>query len=202
MPNVLLARHGQTDWNHRYLFQGQSDLPLNDSGQAQASALAKRLATQSIQRLINSNLQRAFRTAEIIAAVHPDHPQAEVDPRLREIDYGRWDGLNEAGIEQVMPGEVQRWKHDPSFAPSGGESIVAVMARLEGLVAELRALPSDQTIVLVGHGGVFQVLLCLALDVLPRFWWPFRLSNASLSAVALHPQGATIQYLNDKSHLV
>jgi broad specificity phosphatase PhoE len=201
MLRLILARHGETTWNTRHIFQGRTDLPLNKNGRTQAQAMAKQLTTLTIDRLVSSDLKRAFQTAEIIAAAHPAHPDIILDERLREISFGRWEGLDEHGINEVLPGEMESWKCDPDFVPSGGESVSQAMERTESLLAELREIKDGKTIVLVGHGGILQALICRGMDIKPRYWWPFHLYNASLSEIWLYPQGATVIHLNSLSHL-
>src|SRR5215211_8136133 len=99
---ILLARHGETDWNREGRFQGWADPPLNDAGRAQAQALAERLREMPFDAVYASDLRRAFETAEIVAASHgvPVTP----DPGLREVDIGSWSGLTRAEIEERFPG--------------------------------------------------------------------------------------------------
>ena len=201
MVRLILVRHGETELNARHVFQGSTNLPLNDGGVLQAEALARCLAPDPIDRLISSSLQRAAQTAEIIATGHPDQPQVLLDPRLLEVNFGRWEGLNEMQIEEVLPGEVQEWKRNPSFAPSEGESMLQAMERVKGLLDELRFLPAGHRVVVVAHGAILQALICSALDILPRFWWPFHLYNSSISKVWLYEQGATLVGMNYLDHL-
>lgn len=201
MRRLILARHGETAWNARHIFQGRTDLPLNENGKVQAQAIAQQLRPLTIDQLISSDLLRASQTAEIIAASHTAHPQIMLDERLREISFGQWEGLDENRINEVLPGEMNSWRSDPDFVPSGGESASQAMERVNTLLAELREGMDGKTIVLVSHGGILQALICRAMDIKPRFWWPFHLYNASLSELWLYPQGATVIQLNSLAHL-
>jgi broad specificity phosphatase PhoE len=201
MLRLILARHGETAWNARHIFQGRTDLPLNENGKAQARAMAQQLTSLTIDKLISSDLQRASQTAEIIAASHPVHTEIKLDERLREISFGQWEGLDENRINEVLPGEMNNWRCNPDFVPSGGESASQAMERVKTLLAELREDMEGKTIVLVGHGGILQALICRAMNIKPRFWWPFHLYNASLSELWLYPHGATVIQLNSLAHL-
>lgn len=201
MLRIILARHGETAWNTLHIFQGRTDLPLNENGKAQAQAVAQQLATLDIDHLISSDLLRASQTAEIIAVSHPARPQILLDERLREISFGQWEGLDEDSINEVLPGEMNSWKCDPYFIPTGGESVSQAMERVESLITELRNETDGKTIVLVAHGGILQALICRAMNIKPRFWWPFHLYNASLSEMWLYPQGASVIQLNSLAHL-
>lgn len=220
MLRILLIRHGETALNQSARFQGQSHLPLSEAGILQAQAVARRLSGQAISQIFSSDLPRARQTAEIIAASCWSDPATVVsrlhlEPRLREIDFGAWEGLTLQEILLRYPDEIAAWQADPHAAPPAGESIVQVIQRVDGWLNELRsreragapsafqsAHTAGETMLVVAHGGVLQALLCAALQVLPPFWWPFHLYTASISELWLYSQGATLIYLNDLSHLV
>ncbi|MBI4759502.1 MAG: histidine phosphatase family protein, partial [Chloroflexi bacterium] len=98
---LLLVRHGETDWNAEERYQGTTDVPLSAQGRAQAQALTSRMAGEVLDAIYASDLQRAWQTAEVIAAPHglPVRPE----PRLREIDFGAWEGLTFDEIRQRRP---------------------------------------------------------------------------------------------------
>jgi broad specificity phosphatase PhoE len=141
--DLLLTRHGLTSAGDGVMLGGQLDVPLSPEGQGEAQALATRLAGVRIDRIISSPMVRALQTAETIAVGRP----IEVDDRLRELDYGRWEGLTYDEIERRDPELRIRWEADPGSTHSpGGESghDVARRARsfVEGLLAaELRPEP-------------------------------------------------------------
>ena len=127
MLDVLLTRHGTTTAGD-VMLGGQLDVPLNDQGRHEAAALAARLDGVRIDRIISSPMSRAMETAEIVARGRP----FEVDDRLRELDYGRWEGLNYKEIDARDLDLRARWEADPADVHSpGGESgsEVAVRAR-------------------------------------------------------------------------
>src|SRR6185437_15592133 len=101
MTTLLIARHGETDWNREGRWQGWADPPLNDTGRAQAKQLAGELRDTPFDAVYSSDLRRAFETAEILAAPH-DIPVV-ADPGLREIDVGSWSGLTRAEIDARFP---------------------------------------------------------------------------------------------------
>lgn len=197
---LLLARHGQTDWNATQRFQGQSDLPLNETGRQQAIALGKRLLHQPIDSLYASDLQRARETARILAAHHAC--EIYTDPRLRETSFGDWEGLTYNEIKQNDPAALAAWEADLyKTAPPNGETLEQLAARVQSALDDIRAKHTDQTILLVAHGGPLQVLLCLVLNLSPSMYWQFHLSPASLSEIAFYPAGAILNLLNDTCHL-
>ncbi|MCA1899194.1 MAG: alpha-ribazole phosphatase [Chloroflexi bacterium] len=199
--NLFLIRHGQTDWNLEQRFQGQSDVPLNAAGRKQAAALAERLAAETFDAVYSSDLQRAAETANIICKsewnsdLHPD-------PRLREVNFGDWEGLTYEEIKAKHPEALAAWEADIfKYAPPNGETLEGLALRVQAALGELRAKHEGQRIMVVAHGGTLQTLICLALDLPPAMYWQFHLSTASLSELAFYPAGAILNSLNDTSHL-
>jgi alpha-ribazole phosphatase len=195
--NLLLIRHGQTNWNLEQRFQGQSDIPLNETGRKQANALAERLAAEKFDAVYSSDLQRATETAKIICTsqIHPD-------PRLREVNFGDWEGMIYDEIKVKYPETLAAWEADIfKNAPPHGETLEQLSIRVQSMLDELRKKHEDQNILIVAHGGVLQTLICLALKLPPTMYWQFHLSTASTSEVAFYPAGAILNSLNDTSHL-
>ena len=199
---LLLTRHGETEWNIAQRFQGQSDVPLNEIGRQQANALADRLSTQPIDIVYSSDLQRATETAKMIMQKSGYKPDLHLDSRLREMNFGAWEGLTYKEIKQSNPTALAAWKADVSTtAAPNGETLNQLSARVQSFLDDVRAQHADKTVLLVAHGGVLQTLLCLALNLKPTMYWQFHLSLASLSEVAFYPAGAIVNFLNDISHL-
>lgn len=133
MLNLLLTRHGQAV-SGDIMLGGQLDLPLTETGRREAEALAQRLAGVRIDRIVSSPMQRALETAQAIAAGRP----IEVDERLRERNYGRWEGLTYAEIDARDPGLRNRWEHDPAETRSpGGESGDEVAGRALSFLVDM-----------------------------------------------------------------
>lgn len=193
---LFLLRHGQTDWNLAGRFQGQSDIPLNETGRAQAQALGARLAGQPFDARYTSDLARAIETAQIALPQKPAIP----DSRLREISFGAWEGLTYPEIQQAFPAQVAAWEADVfHIAPPGGESLALLAKRVGEFLNHLQNTHTGQNILLVAHGGVFQVMLCLALGLAPTQYWQFRLEPGSLSELAFYPAGVIVNRLNEKA---
>jgi alpha-ribazole phosphatase len=201
MIRLLLVRHGTTAWNRKGRYQGQSDVPLDETGIQQALALKSRLAREEIDAIYASDLQRAWQTAAVVAAPH--RLAVRPEPRLREIDFGIWDGLTYGEIEQRYLEALTAWEADPlNTAPHRGESLDQVSARVRAALDDIARVHRGQTAVVVAHGGSLQVLLCLALGLVPKARWQFRLSAASLSELHLYDDGTVLTCLGDCSHLV
>ena len=199
MSRLLLVRHGETDWNVDNRYQGQSDIPLNARGRAQAAAIGRRLSSEKLDVIYASDLQRALHTAEAIAAHHPIGVQP--DARLREILIGEWEGLTYAEMQARDLEGLARWIETPEeVSAPGGETLVELASRMREVLEEMRARPDGETIVLASHGGALNAFLCLALGI-PTSRWRMRLDSASLSELHLYPEGATLVHLNDCHHL-
>jgi probable phosphoglycerate mutase len=135
MLTLILTRHGLTPAGD-VMLGGQLDVPLAPEGRAQAEALARRLVGVRIDRIVSSPMLRARETAQTIAAGRP----IEIDERLRELDYGRWEGLTYPEIETRDPELRARWEDDPAATHSpGGESGDDVAARVLSFLADLIA---------------------------------------------------------------
>ena len=146
MTVLLLARHGQTDWNRDGIWQGQADPPLNALGRHQARALAEKVSRWPVEAVYASDLRRARETADIVAAVLG--LPVIVDPSLRESDVGSWTGLTNAEIAQRFPG----WEyHD-------GESREAFQARVVAAAERIARAHEGKTVLVVAHGGVVRAL--------------------------------------------
>jgi broad specificity phosphatase PhoE len=149
MLTLLVTRHGQAAAGD-VMLGGQLDLPLTAEGHAEAAALARRLAGVRIDRIVASPMLRALETARTIAAGRP----VEVDERLRECDYGRWEGLTSEEVDAHDPELRARWEHDPATTHSpGGESGDDVAARVLSFLVELVAAETGAPGGATGSGG-------------------------------------------------
>ncbi len=198
---LFLVRHGQTDWNLAQRFQGQSDIPLNEGGRKQAAALAGRLLNQSIDVVYSSDLIRAVETAKIICKSGWQSGLRQ-DPRLREVNFGDWEGLTYNEIKEKYSSELNAWESAVyKNAPPNGETLEQLEIRAQSALNDIRESCKDKMVLIVAHGGVLQTLICLALNLSPAMYWQFHLSPASLSEIAFYPAGAIVNLLNDTSHL-
>ncbi len=150
MTTVLLARHGETDWNSEHRWQGHADEPLNDVGRAQAVELASVLAGLGISVVYASDLARALETAEIAAAALGLPVTAH--PGLREVDVGTWSGLVHSEIEDVDPAGFESWQAGRK-GWQHGESYEEMGERVVATVLEIAAQHRGETVLVVSHGG-------------------------------------------------
>jgi probable phosphoglycerate mutase len=150
VTTILLARHGETDWNREGRFQGWADPPLNATGRAQAVDLSVQLMAEELAAVYSSPLRRAYETAEVVAASRGLEP-VTVDA-LREVDVGSWSGLSRAEIEQRFPEQYARWL-DYGQGWEDGETYEQMVDRVVGALQELAEARDGERILAVTHGG-------------------------------------------------
>jgi broad specificity phosphatase PhoE len=162
VTRILLARHGETDWNRDNRFQGHADPPLNDAGREQAAALAASLAGERVAAVYSSPLRRAFETAELVAAPHRLEPTT-VDA-LREVDVGSWQGLTRTEIESRFPEQFHRWL---AFGQGweDGETYEEMGVRVIGALSELSARHDGERVVVLTHGGPIRAAIAAASGI-------------------------------------
>jgi probable phosphoglycerate mutase len=156
MTELIVIRHGETDWNRQHRFQGQIDVPLNAVGRAQAERLAQRLARESFDVVVASDLQRAHATAQAAAAGRT----IEVDPLWREQAFGVLEGLDAPTIVQQHPELWAHWqRHDADYAlPGGGECVRAFQQRVLRGVQRIVRAHAGRCVAVFTHGGVLDML--------------------------------------------
>ena len=162
MTELLLVRHGETDWNRDRRFQGHADRPLNDAGREQARELAEALSGERIDAVYTSDLQRARETAEILAARLGVEVVALQE--LREIDVGSWQGLTWPEIEQRHPDGAARWHRD-GHGWDGGETYDELGRRIVDALGEIAARHHGQRVLVVGHGGTVRATRAFVEEV-------------------------------------
>lgn len=157
MTELILIRHGETDWNVQGRFQGQIDVPLNATGQRQAALTAERLAQDRFDAFYCSDLLRTRQTAEPAAARLAI--EAAPDALLREQHFGILEGLSFDEVRSRHPELLAAWmRHDPDYALPGGESVRAFHARVIDALRSLAARHQGQQLAVVTHGGVLDMV--------------------------------------------
>ena len=207
MIRIILIRHGHTAWNlaegQGRRFRGIIDLPLADEGVTQAQATAQRLADWPLTAIYSSPLQRAARTAQIIA--EPHDLSAQPLPGLGSMNYGEWAGRFYVDVARRWPELYQQWRCDPfSIQIPGGESTVALRDRA---VTTLRTIltrhDEGDTIALVSHQVVTKTLACVLGGLPNTAYWQVRQDLCNLSRFDYDPttDEFTVVGLNDTCHL-
>ena len=169
---LVMLRHGQTEYNATRRMQGQLDTDLSELGRRQALAVAEVIARFDPLAVVSSDLRRAYDTATALG--DRIGLPVEIDTRLRETHLGEWQGLTHTEVDAVAPGARSEWRADATWAPPGGENRVDVARRSTAVVGELLDKYEnwgDRPIVLVAHGGLISALTAALLD-LPLDRWP------------------------------
>jgi len=176
MGELILLRHGETEWSRAGRHTGWTDVPLTAAGEAAAAALAPVLARRDIRAAFTSPLQRAARTAALAGLAG-----AQQDPDLREWDYGGYEGVTTSQIRVQRPGWYL-WRDGviPGDADHPGETAEQVGARADAVLRRVTPLLAGGDVVLVGHGHMLRVLTARWLRLGPSEGRLFRLGTGTV----------------------
>ncbi len=198
---IYLVRHGATTATTGERFSGAENVDLTEEGRWQAARLGDRLRDERIAAAYSSPLSRAMDTARLVAECCA--LSIETRDGLREISHGRWEGLTRREVETRFPGEIAAWEADPfRFAPEGGETGAAVLARAAPALHDIVARHPGQRVLVVSHKATIRLLLCGLLGIDPRGYRD-RLdqSPACVNVLDFHdPAPMRLMLFNDTSH--
>ena len=197
---IIIVRHGQTAWNVENRFRGSQDIPLDETGLAQARAVAKRLASEQISAVYSSRLQRAMKTAEIIAAPHGLTPI--VCDGLSNINYGDLEGRLVTEIAQQAPEFYRKLMETPHLIHfPGGDTLDALTARAMAGLHDMIAHHPNQTIVAVTHQVVTRVLVCALLGLDNSHHWEISQDMCCINVFRYKKGRFIVDQINDTCHL-
>ena len=181
MGNLILLRHGETEWSRDGRHTGRTDIPLTTKGEDSAAALAPALAKLNIIAVFTSPAQRAVHTAELAGL-----SGAKQDPDLQEWDYGGYEGLTTEEIRSRRPGWYL-WRDGviPGDADHPGETIEAVGERADRVLARVRPLLADGNVALVAHAHILRILTARWLELEPSAGRLFRLDTGTISTLGI-----------------
>lgn len=195
MLELWLIRHGETDWNAQRRWQGQSDVPLNALGRQQAQALAKRLSKQRFDAVHSSDLSRAYETAQLVFPHYTITPE----PRLRELNFGSFEGKTWEELQEAEAAMLRRWREDPyACQPPGGEQFGQVVERTKAWYLEL---PPSGKIAAVAHGGTIRALTYAITGTPSGAGWGFSFDNGSVTILQRFQNTTLLKRVNDTAHL-
>jgi phosphoserine phosphatase len=193
---LLLARHGQTEWNADRRFQGHTDISLSARGRAQAHALGRALRGRRVSAAYVSPMRRAVETAEI-ALADAGIPFTPIEA-LRELSLGAWEGCTVDEIRRQDGDPYAAWLRAPlDCPPPGAEPLPAVRDRVVSALERIEDAHGAGDALIIAHGGVISVYACHLLACSFNQLWRLRVDNCSLTIV--HPP--RIVTLNDTRHL-
>jgi alpha-ribazole phosphatase len=205
MKKIFLIRHGQTDWNVQMRFQGREDVPLNAEGKKQALQLSCHLADEKFAAFFTSPLSRAVETARIVAAKH-DLTPCPIDG-LKEIDFGRWEGLTYDEMNEDERVHLNRWFLDPnSSPPPEGESFGQFRERIcQSYLRILKMVPKappETKIGIVTHAGAIKALVASVLQIPWDKLARLKISQNSFTIIQYDDwDNPYLELFNDTSHL-
>lgn len=199
MTEIILARHGETEWNVEEVFRGTIDIELNQTGISQAGLLAKYLSERHIDAVYSSPLQRALKTAEAIASNHG--LSVEIAPGLIDFNFGVWQGLSLQEVRERYPELFKEWaSHPDKVKIPGGESLNAVRKRAMSLVDKIAA-GARGTVALVAHRVVNKVLICALLGLDNSHFWNIRQDNCGITTFTYEKGRSVLIEHNNTSFL-
>lgn len=189
---LTLVRHGETPWNAEGRWQGWQDIELSERGRSQALALRTRFGATSFATVASSSLSRARETAELASGAAP----SIVDPRLREISYGEWEGVRDVDVKERWPELRRLWGSDPDqVLMLGGETLSIVQGRAwSAFLGILDRAEGD--VLIVAHGGVNRLLLGKLLDLPLRGFWRLAQDPTAVNIVDL-PAGPAAEAVRE-----
>jgi broad specificity phosphatase PhoE len=179
MGELILLRHGETEWSLAGKHTGRTDVPLTPRGEAAAKSLAPLLSRRRIMAVFTSPARRAVTTAAFAGLGH-----AQPEPDLWEWDYGGWEGLTTPQIQEIWP-DWYLWRDGviPGDADHPGETIEQVAHRVGRMLAGVVPLLADGDVALVAHGHVLRVLTACYLRLPPADGRLFRLDTGTVSTL-------------------
>ncbi len=191
---LVLVRHGEAG-HEGVRYVGKTDAPLTQAGRQQAERIEKSIHRQAPSRVFSSPLRRSSETAEIL--LKNTDLVLERDPDLREIDFGRWEGLTFQEIAAHDPRLVEQWAHgEMDFCFPEGESLVDFWDRVGRVAHRLREMPCE-CVLTVTHGGVIRYLLCHFLGLDARSHLRFEIRPAALTRLHFQDGSAVLTALNE-----
>ncbi len=198
---IIIVRHGQTAWNVENRFRGRQDIPLDETGVAQAQAVSSRLASEQIMAVYSSRLQRAMKTAEIIAAPHGLTPIAS--DGLSNVNYGYLEGRLVSEVAQQMPDFYRVLLETPHLVQfPGGDTLDALTSRSMTSLHEMVAQHPDETIVAVSHQVVTRVLICALLGLDNSHHWDISQDTCCINVFRYERNRFIADQINDTCHLL
>jgi broad specificity phosphatase PhoE len=184
MTQLILVRHGKTDWNTTGRIQGEVDIPLNDEGRRQAKEIAFELSTKKIDAVFSSELSRSFTTAEEIAHTHK--LKVKKIKELNELNQGLWQGLVLKEVKKRYKKQYNLWRMDPTLVqPPKGEDIKYVYDRVISFIQKLIDKFGDKSICIVTHEIVIGLIKCHFKGIDLKELWNFTLDRGRWEIIEL-----------------
>jgi broad specificity phosphatase PhoE len=200
MIEIILVRHGQTDWNAAETFRGRADVALNETGIKQADELGIFLGNEGLDFIYSSPLQRASVTAGAIA--RRQNLEVNTVENLTDIDFGAWQGLPLEEVSQKFPELYRDWLDTPEQVKiPGGESLENVRRRAVPFIEDAVMRCGEGKVVFVSHRIVIKVVICALLGLELSHFWNLKIDTCGLSRFAVGDGRLVLTKHNDTSFL-
>ena len=199
MAEVVLVRHGETEWNVEQVFRGRIDIELNETGIRQAELLAEYLSHLKIDVIYSSPLKRALTTAEMIAGYH--RLKVEIASGLIDFNFGEWQGLAIQKVKDKHKSLYAEWIENPhQIKIPGGESLNDVRGRASGVVDAVIS-KYEGTVVLVSHRVVNKILICALLGLDNSHFWNIKQDVGGITTFTYENERFILTEHNNTSYL-
>jgi broad specificity phosphatase PhoE len=199
MTEIILVRHGETEWNVGEIFRGRIDIDLNETGRKQAELLGEYLSELKIEAIYSGPLKRALNTARAIARHH--NLEVQNTNGLNDLDFGQWQGLSRQEVRDKYQEAYAEWLNHPERVRlPGGETLGEVRARAIKVVNEVITKHTGM-VVLVSHRVVNKVLICALLGLDDSHFWNIRLDTCGLTTFNYESGRFVLARHNDTSFL-
>lgn len=195
---IVLLRHGATDWNLQGRCQGTTDLALSEVGARQAEEIADSLGRESIHAVYASDLKRARQTAEAIGRAH--RLPVTVEANIRELDHGKLEGLTFAEIKKTFPEFIKKWRTEPAeLLIPGGERLIDVARRTWSAMNRIADRhEAGETVVIVSHNFPIVAFLCRVTETPLNRYRTFHLDPCGLTRLSYdRDRGWRITHINN-----
>ncbi|HXV28665.1 MAG TPA: histidine phosphatase family protein [bacterium] len=194
MTQLFLIRHGETAWNRKKRYQGQTDISLTQDGRDQARDMARALKSVKIDMIYSSSLKRARQTALILSKEVGVRPVW--DARLRELHFGAWEGRTAEQLRSRKDPVFLKWQRGNFVTPTGGESMASLRKRIRSFLKSILSKANGKQVVVVSHAGPMKVLIFESLKLPLRSLWSMQIDPASISMLSFHKHFVQMNYLN------
>ena len=199
MAEIIIVRHGETEWNVGEIFRGRVEIGLNETGKKQAELLVQYLSDLKIEAIYSSPLKRALEVAQAIAKYHKLN--VEVSQGLNDLDFGEWQGLTRREVREKFPKVYAEWVNHPERVKlPRGESLDEVRKRALTVVGKVIA-KHQGNIILVSHRVVNNALICALLGLDNSHFWNIRLDTCGVTIFDYENGRFILNKHNDTSFL-
>lgn len=184
MIKIILVRHGETEDNDKGVYSGFNDTSLTQKGLRQAEIVSEKLREENIEYIVSSNLNRTMKTAEIINKNH--NIDIILEKKLREMNFGSWEGLSYKEIKDAYPKELKNWENDwMNYSPPNGESSIQMYDRVIKAIDEMMDQYRNKNILIVSHAGCIRAILSHLIGCGIEDYWKFKIDNCGLSIIEI-----------------